>query len=120
MVMTQPWLLISVMTMRRLGRSVNADIIIINGVMMGDGVVMGNGKFGEVVSCWDVAGGLDWTTVGGDVDRSSLVLLRFCVWLYGVVKVLQLEGVRQGDVVIRMVGPGQGWCPPVLIMAVSR
>jgi hypothetical protein len=46
--MTQPWLLISVTTMRRLGGSVNADIVVINSVTIGDGVVMGNGKFGEV------------------------------------------------------------------------
>jgi hypothetical protein len=39
-----------VTTMRRLGRSVNADVIVIDGVMMGDGVVMGNGKFREVDS----------------------------------------------------------------------
>jgi hypothetical protein len=41
-------LLMRVTTMRRLGGSVNADIVVINGVMMGDRVVMGNGKFGEV------------------------------------------------------------------------
>jgi hypothetical protein len=34
--------------MRRLGGSVNADVIVIDGITMGDGVVMGNGKFGEV------------------------------------------------------------------------
>jgi hypothetical protein len=45
--MTQPWLLISVMTMRRLGGSVNADVIVIDGVTTGDGVVMGDGKLGE-------------------------------------------------------------------------
>jgi hypothetical protein len=54
MVMTRPWLLISVTTMRRLGRSVNADVVIINGVTTGDRVVMGDGKFGEVGSSWDI------------------------------------------------------------------
>jgi hypothetical protein len=34
--------------MRRLGRSVNVDIVIIDGIMTGDGVIMGDGKFGEV------------------------------------------------------------------------
>jgi hypothetical protein len=83
--------------MRRLGRSVNADVVIINGVTMGDGVVMGDGKFREVggccCCCWCVDWGLDRTAVGRDVDKSSLVSLRLCVWLCGVVKVLQLEGV---------------------------
>jgi hypothetical protein len=37
-----------VMTIRRLGRSVDIDVIIINGVTMGDGVVMGDCKHGEV------------------------------------------------------------------------
>jgi hypothetical protein len=84
-----------VTTMRRLGGSVNADVVVIDGVMMGDGVVMGDGKFGEVSGgCWDVDGGLGWVTVGGDVVKSSLVSLRLCVWLCGVVKVLQLKGVQ--------------------------
>jgi hypothetical protein len=90
MVMTQPWLLISVTTMRRLGGSVNADIIIINGVTMGDRVIMGNGKFREVGGGWDVLG---WTTVGGDVAKFSLISLRLCIWLCGVIKVLQFKGV---------------------------
>jgi hypothetical protein len=85
--------LISVTTMRRLGRSVNADVIIIDGVTMGDGVVMGNGKFGEVGSGWDIDDVLDWIGVGGDVTRFSLILLRLCVWLCGVIEVLQLKGV---------------------------
>jgi hypothetical protein len=34
--------------MRRLGGSVNADIVVIDGVTMGDGVVMGDGKLREV------------------------------------------------------------------------
>jgi hypothetical protein len=93
MVTTRPWLLISVTTMRRLGGSVNADIIVIDGITMGDGVVMGDGKFGEVSSGWDVADMLGWSGVGGDMARFSLVSLRFCVWLSGVVEVLQLEGV---------------------------
>jgi hypothetical protein len=116
------------MTMRRLGGSVNADIVVINGVTMGDRVVMGDGKFGEVGCCcccccyWCVI--MDWglvgTTVGGDIDKSSLVSLRLCEWLCGVVEVLQLEGVRQGDVVVVVVCSGRGRCPPVLIMATSR
>jgi hypothetical protein len=93
MVTTRPWLLISVTTMRRLGRSVNADIIIINGILTGDGVVMGDGKFGEVGSGWDVDNVLGWSGVGGDVARFSLVSLRLCVRLGGVVEVLQLKGV---------------------------
>jgi hypothetical protein len=109
MVMTRPWLLISVTTMRRLGGSVDADVVIIDGVTMGDGVVMGNGKFGEVdgcccCCCWSVG-----TIVGGDVDKSGLVLLRLCEWLCGVVEVLQLEGVRRGNVIVIVVGPGRGW-----------
>jgi hypothetical protein len=36
---------------------------------------------------------LCWTTVGRDVARFSLISLRLCIWLGGVVKVLQLEGV---------------------------
>jgi hypothetical protein len=94
MVTTRPWLLIRVTTIRRLGRSVNVDVVIIDSVMMGNGVVMGNSKFGEVVGSWDVDAVLGWTTIGGDVARSSLVLLRLCVWLGGVVEVLQLEGVQ--------------------------
>jgi hypothetical protein len=95
--MTRPWLLISVTTMRRLGGSVNADVVVIDSVMMGDRVVMGNGKFGEVgggCCCCCLDQGLVGTAVGGDVDKSSLVLLRLCVWLCGVVEVLQLKGVR--------------------------
>jgi hypothetical protein len=91
MVMTRPWLLISVTTMRRLGGSVDADVVIIDGITTGDGVIMGDGKLGEVAggcSCWLVG-----TAVGGDVDKSSLVSLRLCEWLGGVVEVLQLEGV---------------------------
>jgi hypothetical protein len=81
--------------MRRLGRSVNTDVVIIDGVMTGDGVVMGDGKFGEVGCCYGgvVTWGLSGTAVGGDVDKSSLVSLRLCEWLGGVVEVLQLEGV---------------------------
>jgi hypothetical protein len=85
--------------MRRLGRSVNADVIVIDSVMTGDGVIMGDGKLGEVggrgccCCCCVMDWGLDGTAVGKDVDKSSLVLLRLCVWLGGVVKVLQLEGV---------------------------
>jgi hypothetical protein len=121
MVTTRPWLLINVTTMRRLGGSVNADIIVINGVMTGDGVVMGDGKFGEVgCGCCMLDWGLVGTAVGGDVDKSSLVSLRLCEWLCGVVKVLQLEGVRRGDVIVVVVGPRRGRCPPVLIMAASR
>jgi hypothetical protein len=85
MVMTRPWLLISMTTMRRLGRSVNADIVIINGVTMGDGVVMGDGKLREAgccCCCCVVDWGLDGTAVGEDVNRSSLVLLRLCVTLF--------------------------------------
>jgi hypothetical protein len=113
-------------TMRRLGGSVNADVVVIDGVTTGDRVIMGDGKFGEVSGCCCCCCGTDWglarTAVGGDIDKSSLVLLRLCVWFCGVVKVLQLEGVRRGDVVVVVVvvGPWQGWCPPVLIMAASR
>jgi hypothetical protein len=95
MVTTQPWLLISVTTMR-LGGSVDADVVVIDGVMMGDGVVMGDGKFGGVCGgccCCCCCCGLVGIVVGGDVDKSSLVSLRLCEWLCGVVKVLQLEGV---------------------------
>jgi hypothetical protein len=60
------------------------------------------------------------TTVGGDIARFSLILLRLCVWLCGVVEVLQLEGVGRGDVVIIEVGPWRGCRPPVLIMATSQ
>jgi hypothetical protein len=35
-------------TMRRLGGSVNVDIVVIDCVTTGDGVIMGDGKFGEV------------------------------------------------------------------------
>jgi hypothetical protein len=109
MVMTRPWLLISVTTMRRLGGSVNADIVVIDGVTTGDGVVMGDGKLREAGCCggW-LTWGLDGTTVGGEVVKSSLVSLRLCEWLCGVVEVLQLEGVRCGDVVVVVVGPGRG------------
>jgi hypothetical protein len=98
MVMTRPWLLISVTTMRRLGGSVNADVIVIDSITMGDGVIMGDGKLREVggcscCCCYVMDWGLDGTAVGGDVDKSSLISLRLCVWLCGVVKVLQLEGV---------------------------
>jgi hypothetical protein len=123
MVTTQPWLLISVTTMRRLGGSVNADVVVIDGIMMGDGVVMGDGKFREAgccgCCCWVVDWGLDGTAVGGDIDKSSLMSLRLCEWLCGVIEVLQLEGVRRGDVIVVVVGPWQGRCPPVLIMAAS-
>jgi hypothetical protein len=95
MVTTRPWLLISVTTMRRLGRSVNADVVVIDSVTMGDGVVMGDGEVGEGSGCCCCyCCRLVGTAVGGDVDKSSLVLLRLCEWLCGVVKVLQLEGVR--------------------------
>jgi hypothetical protein len=43
-----------VTTMRRLGRSVNAGVVIIDGITTGDGVIMGDGKFGEVSGSWDV------------------------------------------------------------------
>jgi hypothetical protein len=123
MVTTRPWLLISVTTMRRLGRSVDADVVVIDGVTTGDGVVMGDGKLREVGSgccccCWDW--GLVGTVVSGDVDKSSLMSLRLCEWLCGVVEVLQLEGVRRGDVVVVVVGSWRGRCPLVLIMATSR
>jgi hypothetical protein len=111
MVTTRPWLLISVTTMRRLGGSVDADVVVIDSVATGDGVVMGNGKFGEVGSCCCCCCCWDWlvnTVVGGDVDKSSLVSLRLCEWLCGVVEVLQLEGVGRGDVVVVVVGPGWG------------
>jgi hypothetical protein len=111
MVTTRPWLLISVMTMRRLGGSVDADVVVIDGVMTGDGVVMGDGEFGEVCGgccccccCCELVG----IVVGRDVDKSSLVSLRLCEWLCGVVEVLQLKGVRRGDVVVIVVGPGRG------------
>jgi hypothetical protein len=94
MVMTCPWLLMRVTTMRRLGGSVNADVVIINSVTMGDRVVMGNGKFREVGGRWDIDNMLDWTTVGGDVIRSNLVSLRLCIWLCGVIKILQFKGVE--------------------------
>jgi hypothetical protein len=97
MVTTRPWLLISMTTMRRLGGSVNADIVIIDSITMGDGVVMGDGKFGEVsggcCGCCCMDWGLVGTAVGGDVDKSSLISLRLCVWLCGVIEILQLEGV---------------------------
>jgi hypothetical protein len=82
-------------TMRRLGGSVDADVVVIDGVMTGDGVVMGDGKFGEVAGGGCCCGDWEWagTVVGGDVDKSSLVSLRLCEWLCGVVEVLQLEGV---------------------------
>jgi hypothetical protein len=62
MVTTRPWLLISMTTMRRLGGSVDADIVVIDGVTTGDRVVMGDGKLGEVVGgcccccCWGLVG----------------------------------------------------------------
>jgi hypothetical protein len=129
--MTRPWLLISVTTMRRLGGSVNADVVVIDSITTGDGVVMGDGKLREVggrcccccccsCCCCIVDWGLVRTAVGGDVDKSSLVSLSLCEWLCGVVEVLQLEGVRQSDVVIVVVGPRRGRCPLVLIMAMSR
>jgi hypothetical protein len=96
MVTTQPWLLISVTTIRRLGGSVNADVVVIDGVTTGDGVIMGDGKLREAGCCcrcvldW----GLDRTAVGGNIDKFSLMSLRLCEWLCGVVEVLQLEGVR--------------------------
>jgi hypothetical protein len=112
--------LISVTTRRRLGGSVNADIVVIDGITTGDGVIMGDGKFREVGSGWDVADVLGWSGVGGDVARFSLVLLRFCIWLGGVIKVLQLEGVGRGNVIIIVVGSWWGRHPPVLIMAASQ
>jgi hypothetical protein len=105
--------------MRRLGGSVNADVVVIDGITTGDGVVMGDGKFGEV-GCGCVDWGLVGTAVGGDIYKSSLMSLRLCEWLCGVIEVLQLEGVRRGDVVIVVVGPRRGRCPPVLIMAISQ
>jgi hypothetical protein len=120
MVTTRPWLLIRVTTMRRLGGSVDADVVIIDGVMMGDGVVMGDGKFGEVGGCCCCWGWWVDIVVGGDVDKSSLVSLRLCERLCGVVEVLQLEGVGRGDVIVVVVGPRWGRRPPVLIMATSR
>jgi hypothetical protein len=90
-------LLISMMTMRRLGGIVNADVVVINGIMMGDGVVMGDNKLREAgcccCCCWAVDWGLVGTAVGRDVNKSSLISLRLCVWLGGVVEVLQLKGV---------------------------
>jgi hypothetical protein len=83
-------------TMRRLGGSVNADVVVINSVTTGDRVVMGDGKFGEVgggCCCCCCCCGLVGTVMGGDVDKSSLVSLSLCEWLGGVVEVLQLEGV---------------------------
>jgi hypothetical protein len=83
-------------TMRRLGGSVNADIVIIDGITTGDRVVMGNCKFGDGGGCWDINSiWLGHTTVGGDVARLSRVSARLCVWNYGDVrvKVLQVEGV---------------------------
>jgi hypothetical protein len=110
--------------MRRLGGSVNADVVIIDSVTTGEGVVMGDGKFGEVGGCCSCCCVMDWglvgTAVGGDVNKSSLVSLRLCEWLCGVIEVLQLEGVRRGDVVVIVVGPRRGRRPPVLIMAASR
>jgi hypothetical protein len=106
-------------TMRRLGGSVNADIIVIDGVMTGDRVIMGDGKFGEVGSGWDIDNVLGWIGISGDMARYSLISLRLCVWLGGVVEVLQLERVGRGNVVVIVVGPWQGCCPPVLIMAAS-
>jgi hypothetical protein len=83
--------------MRRLGGSVNADVIVIDGITTGDRVVMGDGKFGGVGDCCYCCCCVDWglvrTAVGRDIDKSSLVSLRLCVWLCGVVEVLQLEGV---------------------------
>jgi hypothetical protein len=75
--------------MRRLGGSVNADVVVIDGVTTGDGVVMGDGKLGEVgghcccccCCCCVVDWGLVGTAVGRDVDKSSLVSLRLCEWL---------------------------------------
>jgi hypothetical protein len=52
------------------------------------GFVMGDGKFGEVGCGWDMVDVLGWISVGGDVARFSLILLRLCVWLCGVVEVL--------------------------------
>jgi hypothetical protein len=63
---------------------------------------------------------LGWIGISGDVARFSLVSLRLCVWLGGVIEVLQLKGVGQGDVIVVVVGPWQGCHPPVLIMAVSQ
>jgi hypothetical protein len=80
-------------TMRRLGGSVNADIIVIDGITTGDGVVMGDGKFREVSYSWDMDDMLGWIAVGSDITKFSLISLRLCVWLGGVIKVLQLEGV---------------------------
>jgi hypothetical protein len=112
MVTTRPWLLIRVTTMRRLGGSVDADVVVIDGVTTGDRVVMGDGKFGGVCGCcWCcslvgiIVGGI---VVGGDIDKSSLVSLRLCEWLCGVVEVLQLEGVRRGNVIVGIVGPRRG------------
>jgi hypothetical protein len=85
--------LISVMTMSMLGRSVDTDVVIIDGITMGDGVVMGDCKLRGFIGCCDVDGWLGGTTVSGNVIRFNLVSLRFCEWLCGVVKVLQLEGV---------------------------
>jgi hypothetical protein len=106
--------------MRRLGGSVNADVVVIDGITTGDGVIMGDGKFREVGCSWDINDVLGWISIGGDMARFNLVSLRLCVWLSGVVKVLQLEGVGRGNVVIVVVGPWRGWCPPVLIMAALR
>jgi hypothetical protein len=106
--------------MSRLGGSVDTDIIIIDGVMMGDRVIMGDCKFrGFGVGC-DVGGWLGRIVVGGDMVKSNLISLRFCVWLGGVIEVLQLEGVGQHDVVIVVIGSRWGHRPPVLIIAMLR
>jgi hypothetical protein len=44
-------LLIRVITMRRLGRSVNADVVIINSIMIGDGVIMCKSNCGDGGGC---------------------------------------------------------------------
>jgi hypothetical protein len=85
--------LISMTTISRLGGSVDTDVVVIDGIMMGDRVIMGNCKLGGFVSCCDMDGWLGGTTVSGDVIRFNLISLRFCEWLCGVVEVLQLEGV---------------------------
>jgi hypothetical protein len=40
--------------MRRLGGSVNADVIIIDSIMMGDRVIMGDCKCGDIGGSWDI------------------------------------------------------------------
>jgi hypothetical protein len=86
-----------VMTMRRLGRSVNADVIIINGITTGNRVIMGDCKFRDCRGGWDINNvTLGHTTVSGFMAKLSLILLRLCVWFCGDIRVeiLQVKGVQ--------------------------